>query len=262
MKPDATIASAANILYQAAQTHTVCAPVRTLIGTDDVEAAYAVQQLNIQRRIDAGARLIGRKIGLTSEAVQRQLGVDQPDFGALLDDMEVADNGSISMDKLMQPKVETEIAFIMGDNLEGASITPEEMIAAVAHIVVSIEIIGSRIANWDIGFTDTVADNASASHFVLGRQAVYLQKFDVVNCKMEMRKNGEIVSKGTGGASMGSPIKAAIWLAETLSKLGNPLRKQDVILTGALGPVTAVQAGDYVTSRIEGLGEVSVSFIQ
>ncbi|MEM7572432.1 MAG: fumarylacetoacetate hydrolase family protein [Bacteroidota bacterium] len=251
---------AADRLWQADTHKTLCAPVRDLIGSDDLKAAYAVQQINHQKRLAAGAQVVGYKIGLTSKAVQSQLGVDQPDYGVLYHDRQLAADGSIEITELLQPKVETEVAFVLAEDLPQQDLSMAQLEAAIDYALISLEIVGSRIANWDIHITDTIADNASASHFVLGEKAVQLDDFDLINCKMEMNLNGELVSTGTGGACLGSPLNAALWLARQMAELGKPLRAGHVLLSGALGPVTNVVTGDTVHAAIDGLGEVSVTF--
>lgn len=255
------IEAAAKRLREAAATGKTCEPVRHLIGETDIAAAYAVQEINTAHRLTNGARIVGSKIGLTSPAVQRQLGVSQPDFGMLFTDREVWNGGEISMSQLMQPKAEVEIAFVLGKDLTGSSMTSVDVISAVEYALASIEIVGSRIESWNIRITDTIADNASASHFVVGHRPVRLENIDLVNCKMFLEKNGELASEGTGSACLGSPLNALLWLAKTMARLGKPLRAGDLILTGALGPMVNVTAGDHCRAVIEGLSEVSVRFV-
>lgn len=257
-----TINSAAKRLREANEKKATCQPIRNLIGETDLEKAYMIQNINTALRVASGARPLGCKIGLTSPAVQKQLGVDQPDFGMLFSDMEVWNNGEISVKELMQPKVEAEIAFVLGKDLDKAYIGTADVLSAVEYAVPSIEIVGSRIENWDIKITDTIADNASASHFVLGHQPIPLKKLDLIGCKMLMKKGKRKVSEGMGAACLGSPINATMWLAQKMTQLGKPLRAGDVVLTGALGPMVAVKAGDAFTASIEGLGSVSVRFTE
>ncbi|MFT4760415.1 MAG: 2-keto-4-pentenoate hydratase [Paraglaciecola sp.] len=254
------IESAAKRLREAAQKRITCDPIRNLIGELDVEKAYAIQEINTALRIAKGGKIVGRKIGLTSPAVQKQLGVDQPDFGMLWADTEVWNNGEISMQELMQPKVEAEIAFVLGKDLTSETLTTVDIISAIDYVLASIEIVGSRIEGWNIRIADTIADNASASHFVVGHKPVKLENLDFINCGMSMYKNGEKVSEGKGSACMGSPINAMLWLAQTMVKVGKPMRAGEVILTGALGPMVVVEAGDSVRAEFEGLGEVFVNF--
>jgi 2-keto-4-pentenoate hydratase len=251
---------AAARLMEAAKSGEVCAPVRDLIGITDLPMAYGAQNIISHARLQAGARLVGRKIGLTSLAVQKQLGVDQPDFGMLFDDMEVMHDGVIPWSELMQPKAEGEIAFVMKQDLPNPSITMSELISAIDYALASIEIVGSRIENWNIRITDTIADNASASHFVLGHRPISLENIDLLNCSMVMTKNGEPVSQGTGADCMGSPLNATLWLAKTMATLGNPLKAGDIVLSGALGAMTPVEPGDKVVAKFDTLGEVSVQF--
>lgn len=252
--------AAAQRLREAEASGLPCAPVRDLIGETDLDAAYAAQHLNTQRRLAAGAGVAGRKIGLTNPAVQRQLGVDQPDYGTLFRDREVPHGGETPWNELMQPRVETEIAFVLGRDLPSADIGAADILGAIEFALVSIEIVGSRIANWDIRITDTIADNASASHFVLGHRPMRLHRLDLLQCAMIMEINGKQVSTGVGANCLGSPVNAALWLAKTMARHGVPLHAGDVLLTGALGPVAPVVPGDLVTAAIEGLGSVSVRF--
>ncbi len=254
------IAAAAKRLREAAKTGITCTPIRDLIGTTDVASAYAVQEINTNLRIEAGARIVGSKIGLTAPVVQQQLGVNQPDFGMLWQDTEVLNGGEISVREIMQPRVEAEIAFVLGKDLESDQLTSIDIISAVEYAVASIEIVGSRIQNWDIKITDTIADNASASHWVVGHRPVKLEQLDLINCKMQMQQNGKVVSEGMGKNCLGSPINAALWLANKMAQMGMPLKAGDLVLTGALGPMISVQAGDHFSANIEGLGEVSVQF--
>jgi 2-keto-4-pentenoate hydratase len=256
------IESAAKRLREAAQKGITCAPVRDLIGETDLEKAYAIQEINTAMRIANGGRIVGRKIGLTSPAVQKQLGVNQPDFGMLWADTEILNNGELSVKKLMQPKAEAEIAFVLGKDLTTTSLTSVDVISAIDYALASIEIVGSRIEGWNIRITDTIADNASASHFVVGHKPVRLENLDMVNCGMTMYKNGEKVSQGKGSSCLGSPINAMLWLAQTMVELGKPMRAGDLILTGALGPMVSVEAGDSFRAEFEGLGEVLVNFAE
>jgi len=236
------------------------APLRNEIGTEDIDLAYQIQYINTSYRLDQGARITGKKIGLTSLAVQKQLGVDQPDFGILFNDMEVLNGLSLSLKELMQPKAEAEIAFVLGEDLDQENLTIVDVINAIDYALPAIEIVGSRIENWDIRFTDTVADNASASHYVIGHTPRTLDEFDMVNCGMKMYNHDKEVSTGTGAACMGSPLNATLWLAKKMVDLGTPLQAGELIFSGALGPMHTVAEGDVVRAEFEGLGSVSVSF--
>ncbi|MCZ2105620.1 MAG: fumarylacetoacetate hydrolase family protein [Comamonadaceae bacterium] len=259
------LTAVADTLWQAEQSGLPVAPVRERIaaaagGLSPMEAAYQVQRINSQRRIDAGARLVGRKIGLTSLAVQKQLGVDSPDFGVLFADMAVGDGEEIAWSRLMQPKAEAEIALVLGRDLPHERHTVADLIGATEYALPAIEIVGSRIANWDIRLADTIADNASSSLFVLGTRPVRLNQLDLADCGMAMERRGEPVSVGGGAACLGNPLNAAVWLADTLARLGTPLVAGDVLMTGALGPMVVAEPGDVFTARIENLGTVRAIF--
>jgi 2-keto-4-pentenoate hydratase len=259
------ISEIADLLWMAEEQGAPCAPVRERIqeaaaGASPVAAAYAVQQRNVRRRIDAGARVVGRKIGLTSVAVQRQLGVDSPDFGVLFADMAFGDGAEIPLARTLQPKVEAEIALVLERDLAHERHTFADIISATAYALPAIEVVGSRIENWNIKLLDTVADNASSGVFVLGSTPVRLGRLDLVNCAMTMERRGEEVSAGSGAACLANPLNAAVWLADMMVRVGTPLRAGDVLLSGALGPMVAVAAGDQFVTRIEGLGEVRAVF--
>ncbi|GAA2208873.1 fumarylacetoacetate hydrolase family protein [Nonomuraea monospora] len=249
-------------LTQAAASGVPCAPVRDLIGRDDLAAAYAVQAALTEARVAAGARIAGRKIGLTSEAVQRQLGVDQPDFGILFDDMAYADGDVIPAGRVLQPRAEAEIAFVLRSDLAEGPLDTAQVRDAIAYAVAALEVCGSRIAGWDISFGDTVADNASSGAYVLGTERRTLDAIEPVDVAMSMTVNGAEVSTGTGAACMGDPVEAVVWLARMARDLGEPLRAGQVVLSGALGPMRPVAPGDTVTAALSGLGTVTVGFAE
>lgn len=233
------VAAAVERLARALETRVPCAPVRDLIGTDDLAAAYAVQQGLVQRRLATGATVVGRKIGATSEAVQQQLGVDQPDFGYLLDEMDVSAHDPISMRRLVQPRVEAEVAFVLAGDIDPpdeADITLEAVRVAVDVALPALEIVDSRIADWDIGFTDTVADNASSGLYVVGSPGRRLDDLEPRDVVMSLSINGEVRSIGNGAACLGDPLKALRWLAVQARRFGDPLRAGHLVLSGALGP--------------------------
>lgn len=254
------IRRAADRIHEAAVSGVPTAPIRDLFATDDTAAAYAVQAINTDRALAAGRRLVGRKIGLTSIAVQKQLGVDQPDYGMLFADMARPEGMDISISDVMQPKVEAEIAFVLGRDLDDDRLTVADLFRAVEYAVPAVEIVGSRIAGWDIRLTDTIADNASSGLYVLGSRPVRITDFDMRACGMVMERAGERVSVGTGAACMGSPLNATLWLAEMMARVGRPMRAGDTILSGALGPMVTVRPGDVFDVRIEGLGTVRTAF--
>ncbi|WP_232711542.1 2-keto-4-pentenoate hydratase [Microbacterium lacus] len=212
-----------------------------------------------QRRLAGGARLIGRKIGLTSAAVQAQIGVDRPDFGVLFDDMLYDDGTEIPFARLLQPKVEAEVAFLLGSDILNADDTGAVR-AAVELAYPALEIVDSRIADWRIGITDTVADNASSGVFVIGRHGVSLDEVEPLDVEMSMTRRDALVSSGAGRDCLGDPLNALAWLAGTAIEFGEPLRAGDLVLSGALGPVVAADPGDRFVAHIEPLGTISVSF--
>lgn len=259
-------AAAAALLKAAAASREPIAPLRDRLGQAGQDGAYAVQEANTEAWLAEGRRLVGRKIGLTSPAVQKQLGVDQPDFGMLFADMAVGDGEPIAAGRLIQPKVEAEIALVVGRDLTRERHTYADIIGATEYALPAIEIVDSRIAGWNIRFVDTVADNASSGLFVLGGRPRRLDAFDVAACAMAMRRGGELVSQGSGRACLGNPLTAAVWLADMMVRCGRPLLAGDIVLTGALGPMVAVrpndgdQGGDRFEATIEGLGSVTALF--
>lgn len=241
---------AAARLETAAATAVPCAPVRDLIGRDDIALAYTVQRIGTERRLAAGATVVGRKIGLTSEAVQQQLGVHQPDFGVLFDDMEVGEDGRVPPGWLLQPKAEAELAFVLGADLDVEDVDVALARDAVEYATPALEIVDSRIANWDISFGDTVADNASSGMYVLGTQRLSLSEFSPRDVAMTMWIDGEVVSTGSGAACLGDPLNALAWLARTAREFGEPLRAGQVILSGALGPMVSLARGSVAEAEI------------
>ena len=257
---EAAVSEAAVRLARAAHDHRPCAPVRDLLGATDISLAYAVQRRVIGDRIAAGARVVGRKIGLTSESVQRQVGVDRPDFGVLLDDMDVSALTSVPSDRLLQPKVEAEVAFVLAEDLDEDDLDVERVRAAVGHAVAALEIVDSRVTDWDIAITDTVADNASSGLFVLGQQRVGLGEFTPRDVTMRLYADGVLASEGDGAACLGDPLAALLWLARTAREFGDPLRAGQIVLSGALGPLVPTPPGSTVRAEMSGLGSVTATF--
>jgi 2-keto-4-pentenoate hydratase len=257
-------AQAAQRLQQATRDRTPCAPIRDLVTTDDPDAqvafGYAVQHVLTEVARASGRVVVGAKIGLTSEAVQKQLGVDQPDTGVLFADMARTEEQVIDLGDLLQPKIEAEVAFTLRSDLDRADLTLDQVRDAVDTAVAAFEIVDSRIANWDIRLTDTVADNASSGLFVLGSNPRPLLELDLPAVVMSMSANGEVVSRGLGAACLGDPCLALLWLARTARAAGSPLRAGDVVLSGALGPMVPVSPNTTYTATIEGLGTVRAAF--
>lgn len=264
---DHTLAVAiADALWQAQESRTAIAPVAKAIqaltpkGQSTLQTAYEIQRLNVQRQLNSGGRLIGRKIGLTSTVVQQQLGVGEPDFGALFAHMAYGCSQELDSSAWIQPKIEAEVALVLQRDLCAERHSFADLISATAYVLPAIEIVDSRIADWNISLLDTVADNASSAALVLGSTPVSLSKVELARCGMVMSRRGDQISVGAGAACLGNPLNAAVWLADTMVRLGTPLQAGDILLTGALGPMATVQAGDAVSVDIEGIGRVNTHF--
>src|SRR5690554_354467 len=240
------------------------APIRPLTESHpdmSLETAYQISLHMLERRLAAGEKVIGKKIGLTSLAVQTMLGVDQPDFGYLTDAMAFSQGQDMPIsERLMQPRAEGEIAFILKKDLLGPGITNADVLAATDCVIPCFEVVDSRIENWQIKIQDTIADNASCGLFVLGDKAVSPRKVDLMTCGMVVEKNGQIISTGAGAAALGSPLNCVTWLANKLGEFGIPLQAGEVILSGSLVPLESVQAGDFMSVSIGGIGNASVRF--
>jgi 2-keto-4-pentenoate hydratase len=236
------------------------APLTSTYDGLTVDDAYAIQQIQIRRRIEAGAAVIGYKVGLTSAAMQQQMGVYEPDFGHLLTDMVHAADAPIDTARFRQPRAEPEIALILSRDLRGPDLSVADLMSATAYALPAIEIIDSRITDWKIGLVDTVADNASSGGLVLGQSPVPAGGRDLSLAGCVYRRNGRIVATGAGAAVLGSPWHAATWLANTLTARGAELAAGSIILTGSITAAVPVTAGDTVTVTIDGLGSVTAVF--
>lgn len=254
----ALIQQAADALWDADQRRTPIAPIRELLGTStDVDVGYAVQAINYERSLALGRKVSGRKIGVTSKAVQQQIGVDQPDYGTLYVDTEYGDGVDIPAERLIQPRAEGEVALVVGRALDDAPHSFGQVMRAIEYALPSIEVVDSRIANWQISIVDTIGDNASCGVYVLGSRPVPLAAVDLRTVPMAMSVNGEVVSEGTGAACLGNPLHAATWLADVLCERGIPLQPGDVLMTGALGPMRDIAVGDEVDLDFGPLGRVT-----
>jgi 2-oxopent-4-enoate/cis-2-oxohex-4-enoate hydratase len=247
-------------LYHALVNRLPVAPLSERHPQLSIEDAYRIQLHLIERRLAAGERVIGKKIGLTSLAVQTMLGVNEPDFGHLTSNMAYDSGATVSASGMIAPRAEGEIAFVLKRDLAGPGVTGRDVLAATGYVVPCFEIVDSRVRDWKIKIQDTVADNASSGAFVLGATAVDPYKVDFVNCGMVVEKNGVIVGTGAGAAALGSPLTAVAWLANTLGRFGLQLKAGDVILSGALSALVPVQPGDALRVRIGGMGSVAVRF--
>ena len=245
-------------ILRAYETGVAIEPVRTRIT--GVPAAYEVQRETVRIWSERGRKLAGQKIGLTSQAIQTQLGVTEPDFGALFSDMIVADGGTVPAGSVMQPRVEAEIAFVLKSDLRGERIAPEEVIAATAYVTPAIEICGSRIAGWNIRIEDTIADNASSGLIVLGKSRIKPALADLAAVPMRLSHNGAAAAEGRGDACLGNPAIAVAWLAGALTRFGTGLRAGDVIMSGGLAKMIAAEPGSRFAADFAAYGSVSVSF--
>ncbi|MDD2545446.1 MAG: 2-oxopent-4-enoate hydratase [Burkholderiaceae bacterium] len=248
-------------LYEALQARRTVPPLTSRYTDITLEDAYAIQQRMMARRLAAGERVVGKKIGVTSKAVMNMLGVFQPDFGWLTDAMVYNEGEAIPAHTLIQPKAEGEIAFVLKKTLKGPGITAADVLAATEGVMACFEIVDSRIQDWKIQIQDTVADNASCGVFVLGDRLVDPRDVDLATCGMVLEKNGEIVATGAGAAALGHPANAVAWLANTLGLHGIALEAGEVVLSGSLGIMVPVQAGDNLRVTLGGIGGCSVRFV-
>jgi 2-oxopent-4-enoate/cis-2-oxohex-4-enoate hydratase len=255
--------SYAEELYQALRKREMIEPLTNRTPDMTIEDAYAISFGLLERRMERdNERVIGKKIGVTSQAVMKMLGVFQPDFGYLTDAMVVDESEALSVStKMIQPRAEGEIAFVLKHDLIGPGVTASDVLRATDFVVPCFEIVDSRIKDWKIKIQDTVSDNASCGYFLLGSQAADPRKVDLSTCGMVMEMNGQVVATGAGAAALGSsPISCVVWLANTLGKFGVPLKAGEVILSGALVPLQPVKAGDYMSVSIGGIGRTAVRF--
>ena len=248
-------------LYEALKACRTLEPLTSRHADITIDDAYAIQQRMMQRRLAAGEKVVGKKIGVTSKAVMNLLGVFQPDFGWLTDAMVYNEGDAIPANTLIQPKAEGEIAFVLKKTLKGPGITAADVLAATEGVMACFEIVDSRIQDWKIKIQDTVADNASCGVFVLGDRLVDPRDVDLVTVGMVLEKNGEIVATGAGAAALGHPANAVAWLANTLGQHGIALEAGEVVLSGSLGIMVPVAAGDNLRVTMGGIGGCSVRFI-
>lgn len=225
-----------------------------------VEDAYAIQSINVARHVAAGAKVVGRKVGLTSAPMQQLLGVNEPDFGVLMDHMVVEDGDEVPLDALLQPRIEAEVALVLDDDLAGPGVTAARALTAIAGALPSMEIVDSRVANWEITLVDTVADNASSGMFVVGANITPLTQVDPRLIGVVVTKNGELADTGAGAAALGNPVRCVAWLANKLASFGESLRAGDIILPGAVHKMIPVAPGDVFRAEFAHLGGVTARF--
>lgn len=250
----------ADLLFKVYLHKKPCDPIADLMEEKSIEKAYEIQEINTKKWLAEGKSLIGRKIGLTSLSVQKQIGVDQPDFGMLFSDMAYESVEIVDFSRLIQPKAETEIAIVLKKDLKMEKNSASGLLASIDYVLPAVEIVASRIANWNISIFDTIADNASSGLFVLGNDPVKASDVDWELCGMSMFRKGKIVSTGAGMACLGNPLNAAVWLADRMVRHNRPLKAGDIILTGALGPMVDVSAGDELDVEINTVGKLHVQF--
>lgn len=249
-------------LYDALIQRNTLRPLTERFDNITIEDAYHISLRMLDRRLEAGETVIGKKIGVTSKAVQSMLNVHQPDFGYLTDKMAYSQGQEMPISEhLIQPKAEGEIAFILKKDLMGPGVTNADVLAATDCVIPCFEVVDSRIENWQIKIQDTVADNASCGLFILGDKAADPRKVDLMTCGMVVEKNGSVISTGAGAAALGSPVNSVAWLANTLGEFGIPLKAGEVILSGSLVPLEPVQPGDFMSVSIGGMGSASVRFV-
>jgi len=256
------IAQCARHLNEAMNEHKTLTPLTTQYPQLTIDQAYAISLAFLQIRQEQGEKVIGKKIGLTSEVVQKMLGVHQPDFGFLTDKMHYPSGAKIVLkNELIQAKSEGEIAFKLKHDLLGPNITAEDVLAATEQVFACFEIVDSRIENWQIKIQDTIADNASCGIFVMSEQGVDPNSVDFENCVMTIKNKGEVVATGKGSAALGSPLNCVAWLANTLSEYDIPLQAGDIILSGSLAAMIPCEVGDDMSVEIEGVGRAEFEFI-
>ncbi|MGV2939173.1 2-keto-4-pentenoate hydratase [Mesobacillus sp. LC4] len=257
---NATIEKIAETLIEAEKSKNPISPLAAQFEDLNVTDAYNIQLEVLKRKLEEGRTVIGKKVGLTSVAMQKMLGVDEPDYGHLLDDMKVSNGGTVKVSDFLSPKIEAEIGFVLGEDLKGPSITFLDVLMATEYVVPTLEIIDSRIADWKIGLIDTVADNGSSAMVVVGEKMTTIDGIDLRSVGMTFFKNNEMVATGSGAAALGHPAHAIAWLANKLHEFGITLKAGELILPGALSAAIPVQEGDTVSAQFGPVGSVSVTF--
>lgn len=247
-------------LAQAERSRRPIAPLTAAHPEIDVVDAYEIQLINIRQRVADGARVVGHKVGLSSKAMQQMMGVDEPDYGHLLDEMQVFEDKPVPAANYLYPRVEVEVGFILADDLPGAECTEDDVLEATAAFAPAIELIDTRITDWKIALCDTIADNASSAGFVLGAQRVSPKDVDITAIDAVLTRNGEVVAKGRSDAVLGNPVTAVAWLSRKVESFGVRLRKGDIVLPGSCTRAFDAGPGDNFVAEFTGLGSVRLSF--
>lgn len=258
---DAQVKESADALWRAEETHDFIPPLTETYPDLSADDAYRVQELVLQYRLGSGRKVVGKKVGLTSVAMQKMLGIDTPDYGMIFDNMVLKDGAEVAIDSLQQPRVEPEITFFLKKTLKGPGVTLEDVMDATDYVVASLEVVGSRVADWKIKLADTIADNASHMAAVIGTRHVAVGDIDLVKEGLVFEKNGEELSRGTGEAVLENPANAVAWCANKLGEYGVPLNAGEFVMPGALVGMTPVERGDIVTAKFDNLGSVSIKFV-
>ncbi len=260
MLSDNVRAELAAALAQAERSRVAMSPMTDTYADIDVVDAYEIQLLNIRQRVAEGARVVGHKVGLSSEAMQKMMNVDEPDYGHLLDDMQVFEDQPVLTSKYLLPRVEVEVGFVLADDLPGAGCTEDDVLAATAAFAPAIELIDTRITNWQVKLCDTIADNASSAGWVLGKERVSPKDIDIRNIDAVLKCNGEVLGEGRSDAVLGNPVTAVAWLARKVDQFGVRLKAGDVVLPGACMRAFDAKPGDDFVAEFAGLGSVHLSF--
>ncbi|MFL5591756.1 MAG: 2-keto-4-pentenoate hydratase [Ktedonobacteraceae bacterium] len=250
----------ATLLHTAERRRVPIAPLSAEEPALTIVEAYAIQSAWFELRSATGERLVGRKIGLTSQAMQQQLGVDQPDYGFLLDTMVVPSRGALAFENFIQPRIEPEIAFWLAADLHGPGVTLEQVLQATRGVSAALEVVDSRIRNWRIALVDTIADNASSARVIVSEQLFPIEAFDLAKVHVTMTRDGEEVGSGTGAAVLGHPAAAVAWLANKLTEFGTSLEAGQLVLPGAMCAAVPIGQGDTFRAAFDRLGDIAISF--
>ncbi|HEY2271399.1 MAG TPA: 2-keto-4-pentenoate hydratase [Jatrophihabitantaceae bacterium] len=253
-------AELAHVLQVAETDRAAVSPIAASYPDLDVDDAYRIQLHNIERRVHDGARIVGHKVGLSSEAMQQMMGVDEPDYGHLLSDMALDESVPVAATRYLLPRVEPEVGFVLGADLPGQGCTEQDVLDATSYVAAALELIDSRIENWKIGLVDTIADNASSAGFVLGARQVDPLDVDLTTIPVTLTRNADEVGVGRSDAVLGNPLTSVAWLARKVAGFGVRLRAGHVILPGSCTRAVDARPGDVFRADFGPLGPVSLTF--